>query len=129
MRGKTSSPNIVNLSITASDRASAVWKNRSSTPTASAEKLLPAAISSSLLIEFIGQGTLPCGIGLVQHLVVDLVRLRILVIAVILAADRVRQPSLDIDHRVDDAVAIAAGRDVEIAAAQRSKPRTAGNDF
>jgi hypothetical protein len=33
MRGKTSFPNIVNLSITASGAASAVWKNRSSTPT------------------------------------------------------------------------------------------------
>jgi len=33
MRGKTSSPNIVNLSVTASEVVSAVWKNRSRTPT------------------------------------------------------------------------------------------------
>ncbi len=58
-----------------------------------------------------GQSALLRDIGLVQHLVVELVRLRILVIAVILAADRMRQPGLDIDQRVDDAVAIAAGVD------------------
>ena len=80
------------------------------------------------LVELVGQSTLLRDIGLVQHLVIDLVRLRILVVAVILAADRVRQPGLDIDHRVDDAVAIAAGGHLEIATAQSSEPRTGRDD-
>src|SRR5215467_1793557 len=66
-----------------------------------------------LLVELEGQRALLCDIGLVQQLVVDTIEFWIFVIAVIRSADRMRLPGLDVDDRVDDAVAIAAGRDLE----------------
>ncbi len=81
------------------------------------------------LVELEGQFALLRDIGLAQQLVVDTIEFRIFVIAVIRGADRVRLPGLDVDDRVDDAVAIAAGRDGKITAAQAGKPRTARHDL
>ena len=58
-----------------------------------------------------------------QHLVVQLDRLRVLVPAVALRRGRAGQFLLHVERRVDDAVARRLDHDIEIAAAQRLVPR------
>src|SRR5262245_2646534 len=67
-------------------------------------------------------GTLRLGIALVQHLVVKLDRLGIVVVAVALRIDRLRQVFAGVERRIDDALAVGVDHDVETAAAHSLEP-------
>src|SRR5580704_10958428 len=56
-------------------------------------------------------------VGLAQHLVVEVDLLGVLKVSVVCGVDRARQVPLHVEHRVDDALAIAGQDGVEIAAA------------
>ena len=69
------------------------------------------------------QDALFCRVGFVQHLLVERDLGVILVMRVILGIDRFRQEFLDIEQRVDQAMAGGLEHDIEIAAAHRFEPR------
>ncbi len=77
-----------------------------------------ASSSISCLANWIHQRALFLGIGLAQHLVVDVEQLRVFVIPVVARVDRGRQIGRDIDRRVDDGVAIAGQPDAEVASSR-----------
>ena len=62
-------------------------------------------------------------IGLVQHPLIEIDRLRVVKISVLLGEDRARLVLADIEHRVDHALAIAFDGDIEAAIAQPLEPR------
>jgi len=68
------------------------------------------------------EGTLLHRVGLVQQLLIEFDFDLVLEIPVIFGVHRARQIFLDIDHRVDDALAVALQRHIEIAAAHRRVP-------
>jgi hypothetical protein len=57
-------------------------------------------------------------VGFAQHLVVEIDLDLVFELAVVRLVERARQVRLDIHQRVGDAVAIRAGKDLEIAASQ-----------
>jgi hypothetical protein len=67
-------------------------------------------------------------VGLAQHLVVEVDLLGALKICVIGGVDRAWQVSLDVEERVDDALAVAGHTHVEIAVAKRFEPWPGGYD-
>ena len=66
---------------------------------------------------------------LVQHFLIKVDFLLVLVIAVVLGKDGVRQILPDIEQRIDHALTIGFEHDVEIAAAHRFKPRAGRHDM
>ena len=75
-------------------------------------------IVERVLLVFPHQRALFRRIGLVQHLLVEIDRLPVLEPAVLLGEYAGRLVFADIEHRVDDALAVAFETDIELAAAQ-----------
>src|SRR5215831_16405732 len=61
-------------------------------------------------------------IGLVQHFLIEIDRLRVVKISVLLGVDRARLVLADIEHRINHALAIAFDSDIEAAVAQPLEP-------
>ena len=68
-------------------------------------------------------------VGFAQHFLVEIDLALVVVPAVIVEEDRVRQVFGDIEGRVDDALAVRLHRDVEIAGAHGLDPRAGRHDL
>src|SRR5689334_13424951 len=79
-------------------------------------------IVERVLLVYPHQLTLFRRIGLVQHHLIEVDRLLILKSSVLLGEYRWRLVFADVEHRVDDALAVPLEANVEIAAAQRLEP-------
>src|SRR5215472_2667123 len=77
-----------------------------------------------VFLEIARQRSLLRQIGLAQHLVVEIDLLGVIEISIVCRIDRTRQVPLQIDERVDHALAVAVQADLKIAVAQCFKPWT-----
>src|SRR6266446_6431512 len=81
-----------------------------------------------VLLELAHQGALLGRVGLVQHFLIEVDLLLVVIVPVILGEDRGRKCLLDVEERVDHALAAGFEDDVEISAAHRLEPRTRRHD-